>query len=405
MSLMLLYYIVLTIICSSTMCEMTTGSPAISFDLFEQEYFPDEYTIEVGGEREHPLVYKIGSRNAISKDKLLSDSIKNGFSRKQFSLLWRQIRMTLFNPEGSKVNTRELDLYYELQKDAVSSERSNFMTTCIPDQDCLLKANNEYTLAKSVFSSYTAEQMLTLRNVVFIHSTILEGSSTGTDILESILRDISSSGLLEEADRVFVINFGLFVPSRLFSMFPTVVFVHGGSDSARFEIPTLQIVHYFSRLSRFVRDKFGVINSGTEIPYRLLYLHTKGVSARSEIVPVRDWRRYMSHFSISNHRKCYTILNSREYDALGVDLIRTPLYPWQDDYEENWHFSGNYWWALVDYVAELPRLSVNRNLKYDAEFWIGSSESARLMSLHNSGISHYKHAYPIEKYATIAVEL
>jgi hypothetical protein len=368
----------------------------IPFVIFENEFFPSEYSITVGGLNQ--LFYRIGSRHNTDKSTLQVECLSNGFESAQCIGLWNAVRDAMFNPEGVKMGGAP-DLSYELTREATRSERANFMSSCTDERECLLSISNEYTLARSIFSSYSSAEVVAMRRVAFLHSVYLEGGTTA--ILESMLTDIAASGLLLELDCVFVINYGMALPQLLVSAYPSIVFVHGSSDTARFEIPTLQVVHYFSRLSLALRGG-SMEDTGS---YQVLYLHTKGVSANSEIEPVRDWRKYMSYFVVNQFRKCIALLSTGLYDVMGVDLIATYSYPWQEPGETNLHFSGNFWWASVDYIAGLPTLSVNRNLKYDGEFWVSSGRTARLLSLHNSGVNHYARSYPLSEYAHFAHEL
>lgn len=453
---MVILFITELVLLPSLVISADSSKPStdISFDLFEKNNFPKVQLLKVNGQRE--LVYKIGNRQSVGKKELMIQCKNNGYPIDQCSLLWRKIRSVMYNPEGLKMVVIP-ELLYNLTDDAIISEQSNFLLECIPGndpKDCLLNVSNEYALARSVFSSFSAKDILGMKRVVFVHSVLLskeESSSTSssssrTMILESILNDMKDNGLLAEAQAIFVINYGLTMPSEIVKRYPTVTFIDGGRDTARFEIPTLQLLYYFARLSKTIRlnlsldspavsgaNEVEAVAAGTgggtgtrteflgvngdvsagavtrnnindDDQYQILYVHTKGVSAENEIIPVRDWRRLMSFFTISQHRLCQRFLNTGKYDAVGVNLLETPKYPWQEAEERNWHFSGNYWWARADHVAALPALSVNRNLKYDGEFWIGSTRSGsdtdavRLLSLHNSGISHYKHAYPIERY-------
>lgn len=122
----------------------------------------------------------------------------------------------------------------------------------------------------------------------------------------------------------------------------------------------------------------------------IFYIHTKGVSITEQNMKfyhnssdinhlkecVNDWRNYMSYFVIENFKTCLDILES--YDACGVNLCDNPQK----------HFSGNFWWSKSDYINKLPEIdSVNKNHRWNAEFWIGSA-NGNLYSFHNNSAGY-----------------
>jgi hypothetical protein len=113
----------------------------------------------------------------------------------------------------------------------------------------------------------------------------------------------------------------------------------------------------------------------------ILYFHTKGVSVSGD--PNRHkWRKLMNHEVLVNWRQLVPQLDS--YDAIGVNWRNWPPIA---------HFSGNFWWARVDWVRSLapfddyyhnPRYSptLENSLRLGCEFWIGSgSRTPRILSL------------------------
>jgi len=281
------------------------------------------------------------------------------------------------------------------------AEHLNFQTICKENEECLLFQENEFAMARSIFSAYTSMDILRMQRVVFLHSCTLPTGTTA--VLESLLVDLDVSGLIVDTDKVFVINYGLQLSANLKGKYPTVVFVEASGDIARFEIPTLQIVHYFSRLFSSLRlhvQAAGESGAATIEDCHVLYVHTKGVSTSVDVAPVADWRRFMSYFVIRHHKKCQTLLNTDKYDAVGVNVRKSPQYPWQEDHEVSPHFSGNFWWSRASYLASLPFLSLGRNSKYDGEFWIGGADTCRLLSIHDSRVDdHYGTPYPENAYS------
>jgi hypothetical protein len=122
--------------------------------------------------------------------------------------------------------------------------------------------------------------------------------------------------------------------------------------------------------------------------YKILYIHTKGVSNMTK--NVNDWRSMMNYFCIEEWRKCTKLLNT--YDAVGCNL---------QDYNDNGikrpHFSGNFWWANAKYINTLKYEHLNSSNRYAREFWIGSG-NGNLHEIHHSGVNHYDERYPRSSY-------
>lgn len=179
--------------------------------------------------------------------------------------------------------------------------------------------------------------------VCFVHSCLLPNRST--DILENILRLIYDSALAQDLLCIWVINHGEDITSHasyasLRANFPKVTFIQRTSDTSRFEIPTLRHLHAFA--SRFEE---GRLASGDyddeEDVMQVLYLHTKGVSYKKSHVGVVDWTNMMLYFMVEQHRRCFHLLASGEFDAIGTNCHPEP----------SMHFAGNMWWATATYLS------------------------------------------------------
>ena len=128
----------------------------------------------------------------------------------------------------------------------------------------------------------------------------------------------------------------------------------------------------------------------------VLYLHTKGVSVVNTSITTQHWRQYMTYFNVEMYKYCIRLFELHSvYDVLGVNLLKAK----NNTAREQWHYSGNYWWARTRYTSTLPILSIHRNGKYDAELWIGSGPvPIYLVTLYNSAKNHYKDPIPRESY-------
>ena len=211
-----------------------------------------------------------------------------------------------------------------------------------------------------------------IRTACFIHSCTIHGNSS---ILDELLATLRDSGLLERLDALVIVNLGdeLALPEALASS-DKIHVVEYSKDVALGERPTLELLRTFA----------SVHEDG-----KLLYLRTKGASHGAIRRPVTDWTRYMLHFVVERHAACLAAL--AEYDAIGCNLLDEPRR----------HFSGNFWWANARYVKRLaPVPTTNRHA---AEMWILSDPAGKALSLHDSGINHYREPYPRERYVSAAV--
>jgi hypothetical protein len=377
----------------------------IDFEQFEAIYFPR--VIKFNREAETRPLPQIGFHDLVYQKDVMEKCAALGYTPNECGVLWNGIKLTVYNPEGN-LFTRDY-LEGQFSEQALMAEHLNFQTICKDGEDCLLHQDNEFAAARVIFSPYSSAEILQMRRVVFLHSCSMPGGSTA--VLEELLAAMKSSGLLQEADRVFVINYGVEIPESVMAQYREAVFVEASADYARFEIPTLQIVHYFSRLFNALRrqaehirptgaDSVSLDMAGEVPDCQVLYVHTKGVSTSVDIAPVADWRRFMTFFVVTHHRKCRTLMDSGLYDAIGVNVRRSPKYPSQGEDELSPHFSGNFWWSRTSYLSGLPFLSLGRNSKYDGEFWIGSAAICRMLSMHDSLVDdHYGTPYPFDAYA------
>lgn len=122
--------------------------------------------------------------------------------------------------------------------------------------------------------------------------------------------------------------------------------------------------------------------------YKVLYIHTKGVSNYTK--NVNDWRNMMNYFCIEQWRDCVKLLD--KYDAVGCNLQ-----DYDDGFTKYPHFSGNFWWANAYYINKLDNTYLDHPVRTFKEFWIGSAHG-NLHELHHSGVNHYDERYPRSNY-------
>lgn len=280
---------------------------------------------------------------------------------------------------------------------------------------------------RSAFSGYSVEELVMLRNVCFIHSCMPPG--TTTRVLEELLEKLKSSGLWTQLGAVWVYHYGEALPVEFVQKYAAdealgglVRFEHVSTDIARFEIPTIQRIQYFSKLVQYLRRGELASHSDTNV----LYMHTKGVSYKQEPEQIRHWRELMTYFLVDEYAVSLGLLDADDVqqsanyslllsqhderhapyadkklnahlDAIGVNLRWNEGVLSYGDGVEFQYYSGNYWWARTSYLATLPLVSVLRNNKIDAEMWLGSGHG-RLGCVFSSHIDHYTELFPSELY-------
>jgi len=231
---------------------------------------------------------------------------------------------------------------------------------------------------RDVYNSYKKLEKITqvsIKKACFIHSCYTQ--EFGLDILCTIVDKVLG---IDEIEKIFIINVGEKIPDTTFSH-EKIYVIHHSDDIRRFEIDTINIIRLFCK---YVED------------CQILYLHTKGITykeGRIEIFNglnihrfkcVSDWKNMMLYFLIDKHAVCSKRLET--YDTVGCNHQEKPR-P---------HYSGNFWWANSKYIKTLDE--IHSKVRHDAEWWVLSDPSCKMYCIHNSGIDHYIHEYPPEKY-------
>ena len=207
---------------------------------------------------------------------------------------------------------------------------------------------------------------------------------------------IRSSGLGDVADEIMVMGNGreyTFLPFlKQWPDMPNVSFVKVCTGAHFFEYSGLDFMQ--KQCKQF------------EEPYDILYLHMKGLT-RWGNPAVDDWRNFMNWSVIEQWKQCVEAL--KECDAVGPNL---DMEPWV-------HFSGNFWWAKSEWIAQLPELIHPERLtnmgitqfkshpeiphfRFDHEAWVCSAPNGKVKQMHRSfdrGERHYTERYPRNLYA------
>jgi hypothetical protein len=212
----------------------------------------------------------------------------------------------------------------------------------------------------------------------FIHSTNLNENKT--EVLEHLINYLDNCAFFPRVDFVFINNIGLPINHMHFHNISTKIIVNNYSeDVSLFENCTLKLLHFFSTFNP---------------DYKILYLHTKGVTHSKTSVfyeNIRDWINLMLYSLVNHTDSCIQLLDN--YDCIGVDYRYISSNPH--------HYSGNFWWANANYIKNLS-LNILKN-KYDAEWWI-LTKNPHFIDLHSSClIRHYENSYKINQYKDIII--
>lgn len=244
---------------------------------------------------------------------------------------------------------------------------SDWVNTSTGDSDIQLEQNtfnkeifdklanfDSKSIIKSYFP-YTFNNKIS--NVCFIHSCFYQN----TDILQSQLNLIESSGLLKNLDYIFIINLG-----------QTLVYIHD----------KIKVINYSKDMSLCEKPALNLMNHFAKVyDCNILYLHTKGTHSNSP--QVTDWRNMMMYFMVEQWEICLKHL--KKYSVVGTNYQGSP----------HKHFSGNFWWTTSSYIKNKSIItSTNR---HDCEWYILQDTESHF-SMHNSNIDHYQQLYPRNMY-------
>jgi hypothetical protein len=92
-----------------------------------------------------------------------------------------------------------------------------------------------------------------------------------------------------------------------------------------------------------LKEKFAINDFRNHIEDEnfIFYFHSKGVSNKINC-PTQNWRKILDFYTISKWKINLELV--KKYNAVGCFLTRWPTH----------HFSGNFWWAKIDYIIDLP---------------------------------------------------
>lgn len=207
--------------------------------------------------------------------------------------------------------------------------------------------------------------------VCFIHSCNIRGP----EILEYLLKYIHTSGL--KPRYIFINNIGPDIKDLQYDNNNTII-TNYSDDISMFENATLKQLYFFSQHNP---------------NYKILYLHTKGVSydiSHPFYEGIKDWIDFMLYSLVNKYNECLHMLNY--VDTVGVDYRNHKYYKNPD------HYSGNFWWANSNYIKTLTVSKLSN--KYDAEFWLFTNNPT-FVNIHTCPYGHYETPYKLSQYEAI----
>ncbi len=178
------------------------------------------------------------------------------------------------------------------------------------------------------------------------------------------------SGLLERAEKINVVLVGpekatLREKLKDYSKVETHIRPNSGSEA-----DTLNMIWEYCKT-----------NDGN-----ILYLHSKGVT-KPKRGNIQDWKNLMEYFLIERYGPCVESLQTN--DVCGVNYLGGRP-----------HYSGNFWWATARHIRRLKQLKPELACRLYCEYWLFDiTAKIERKEIFNSGLDHYKNAYPREKYA------
>jgi hypothetical protein len=214
--------------------------------------------------------------------------------------------------------------------------------------------------------------------VCFLHSCTLD--LRGTEILEYLIKYLNDKGFIDLAEYIFVNNVGNRIDPNMFvKVSPKIRITNYCADTSIFENCTLRQMHFFSQLNP---------------DYKILYLHTKGVTHSPDhwAAPgVRDWNDFMLYCLVDHQTDCLKLLDYVQ--VAGCNYRHINASP-----EHNpTHFSGNFWWATASYIRSQSIYELAH--KSDAEWWLFKGNPT-FVNIHSCPHGHYENRYLPHQYVS-----
>lgn len=180
---------------------------------------------------------------------------------------------------------------------------------------------------------------------IYYHLTLI---NEWYNITDEIFKSLVESYLYEEAESISIGVLGsvdeLVRLEGLLSFYPKAKIIRHSEDVSYFE---------FHTISKFKED------ADTLPLFYGLYLHSKSVMTSKDNIPDMEfkafWRQYMTYWMVTKWEQCYHALDLRDLDDhhAGYDMCGVRVVPARKSIGGTTHISGNFWWAVSDYIKSL----------------------------------------------------
>ena len=225
-----------------------------------------------------------------------------------------------------------------------------------------------------------------MKTYVYVGVAVMGGVNK---VLDGLMARIRRSGLYDFCDGVYLVVSGDVSALSVDLSGDKIAVLNPEKDVSKCEFPALRSIFEHS-----LEDEF-----------RVLYMHTKGVSRTSQ--NIEDWTALLAYFNADRWQDRLAELDSS--DCTGINLfgnrehVYVPPNHWGYGYTPV-HYGGNFWWShsrhirrLVDPVGWAPDSDLKRG-RMMAEMWICSISTGSYYCAFSSGVDHYQAPYPASLY-------
>lgn len=133
--------------------------------------------------------------------------------------------------------------------------------------------------------------------------------------------------------------------------------------------------------------------------YKILYIHTKGVTRFGTESTTDAWRHYLNFHNIQRWKEAIKCLE--HYDTCGVLLKDQAVYGEEYLVVDVQYYDGNFWWANSNYIASLdPDYLYDTTTPWlpgNAETWLGTKQFSGACLANIDYINPYSHDFTQEE--------
>lgn len=224
-----------------------------------------------------------------------------------------------------------------------------------------------------------SEQSKPVKYYIYFHICTI---NKWVNVVTKLYDKICTSGLIDIVEKINVVVLGNEVEQvKEILAHPKVNIIYHSTNIRIFERKCLQLLREHAQKENF----------------KVLYIHSKGITKKRREAFINDWIDYMIYFNIEKYPDCIKVLD--EYDCCGVNLLKITNardLKFVSNITRTEHFSGNFWWATSNYISQLPETVGPKYL--DPEIWIGDCSKKKMYSFWQSDVDHYVQIFPLHMY-------